>query len=417
MTTIDRPSFVGLALSIALGPAAAGAPAEADLATFDAVWSTIDRSFYDDDKHGVDWDEARAWYRPLVREADSGPAVRDLLQQMLAELKASHLTIVDGPVYQGMRNELLGRPSLTFGVQLEQTLPDRYFVRALYEGGPAEAAGLRLGDRVVAIDGVPIADSPRLVDAGYDPGLPGPGLYFVAVPDRGEIALEVQSHEDAATRRTLRVSPRSMSAVDAAANSVRVVESGGVRIGTLHLWYCSRGVADVLEEAVAGPLSDCDALVLDIRGRGGYSDVVTEILAVFRPQRRLLGRTRAGAPPWSKPLVVLIDERSRSAKEILSYRIRRDGIGLLVGQRTEGAVLGAMFKALPDGSYLEYPGMAVPVGGVSLEGVGVAPDFEVDQALPYARGRDAIFEKGVQVAVDEVVRRRAERDARPRRSA
>ena len=54
----------------------------------------------------------------------------------------------------------------------------------------------------------------------------------------------------------------------------------------------------------------------------------------------------------------------------------------------------------------------MPVDGRSLEGVGVAPHRDVDYVIPYAMGRDPIFDKGVDVAVEQV--RVAERKRRLR---
>ncbi len=397
-------SRFGLLIALtSLGGAAAAA--EEDAALFDAVWETVAESFYDPALHGVDWPEMRRIYRPLVLEAEGDDQVRALLLEMLAELRASHTTILDESVHRAMMRELLDRPGPTFGTVLEETLPGRLFVRAAYEGGPAPAAGVVLGDRVVAIDGVPALESPALVDAGYDPGLPGPRLFFLDAAGHDVLRLTIQPTPDADDRRDVVLRSERMNAVDAARRSVRVVERDGVRIGTLHLWFCSRGVTDVLREAVRGPLADCDALVLDVRGRGGFADVVGEILDVFRGEggivRRLRGRGRR-APAWDKPLVVLTDDRSRSAKELFAYRVRASGLGRLVGQRTEGAVLGAMFHPLPDGSVLELAGLAVPIDGVVLEGEGVEPHHEVDFVVPYAGGVDTIFEKGCDVAVELV---------------
>ncbi|MFG0317580.1 MAG: S41 family peptidase [Planctomycetota bacterium JB042] len=402
-----------LGILIALSPLGGMATAaEEDAALFDAVWETVAESFYDSGLHGVDWPALRRIYRPLVLEADGEDEVRALLLEMLAELRASHTTILDESVHRAMMRELLDRPGPTFGTVLEESLPGRLFVRATYEGGPASEVGLVLGDRVVTIDGVPALESPALVDAGYDPGLPGPRLFFLDASGHDALRLTIQSTPDADDRRDVVVRTESMTAVDAARRSVRVVERDGVRVGTLHLWFCSRGVTDVLREAVRGPLADCDVLVLDVRGRGGFADVVGELLDVFRGEggivRRLRGRGRR-PPEWDKPLVVLTDDRSRSAKELFAYRVRESGLGRLVGQRTEGAVLGAMFHRLPDGSVLELAGLAVPIDGVVLEGNGVPPHHEVDFVVPYAGGVDPIFEKGCEVAVELVAgeRRRA----------
>jgi hypothetical protein len=80
-------------------------------------------------------------------------------------------------------------------------------------------------------------------------------------------------------------------------------------------------------------------------------------------------------------------------------------VGPLVGARTEGAVLGAGFFPLPDGSVLELPIMEVKVDGLRLEGVGVAPDHRVETSLPFSAGRDAILATGCAVAVRERNRR------------
>lgn len=384
-----------LAASLLLAAAAPAFAGDLELKTFDAAWRAVDHDFYDPDHGGLDWDEVGERYRPLAQSADSSEAVHGVINSMLAELGASHTSLVDGDVYRGMMAELNNKRTWTFGLLIEETLRGRYFVRASYEGGPGAAARLKAGDRIVEVDGEPIEDSPYLMDAGYDPALPGRPLFFLRAEQGAELALTVQPTADSESRFETSIAASRMNAVDAAARSVRVVEREGRKIGTLHLWYCSRGVSDVLREAIAGKLKDCDALVLDVRGRGGYTDVVTELLKLLQP--------------WRKPLVVLIDERSRSAKEVLAYKVRQKKLGTLVGQRTEGAVLGAVFRALPDGSYLELAGVPVPVDGHSLEGVGVAPDVEVDFVLPYARGRDPIFEKGVEIAAD-----RAQRAARKR---
>lgn len=397
-----------LILAFAL-PAAFARAGELEVKTFEKAWSLVDRFFYDDAHHGVDWKAIRDEYRPKAEAAEDSAEGRAVIQKMLAELRASHCSVLDGEVYRGMMAELNDKKVATFGFVLEETEPAHYFVRAMFEGGPAEETGLRTGDRVLAIDGVAIGDSPRLVDAGFDPGLPGPKLFFVRVGEEKALALQIESKRNASARRTLRLEAREMNGVDAMRNSARSVEVDGVKVGIIHMWYCSRGVVETLRDALKGELADCDALVLDVRGRGGYADVVDGVIGLFKgiPERKrsFMRSARAAQPPvWDRPIVVLTDERSRSAKEILAYRVRSEDVGLLVGRKTEGAVLGAMFYPLPDGSYLELAGQAVPVGNVSLEGVGVAPDLEVQSTLPYSFGKDPILTSGIAVAIGQCVK-------------
>jgi carboxyl-terminal processing protease len=285
--------------------------------------------------------------------------------------------------------ELRNERVWSFGLWLEEVRPGRLFVRALFEGGPAARAGLRTGDRILRVDGVDVALSSAIVDAGYDPNFRGPRRFtLLALPGQ---AVRIEAERRRGSPLSFDLAARSMNGVDAARNSLRVLERAGCRIGTLHIWYCSAGVEAVLKDALANALRDCEVLVVDLRGRGGYSHV----------GKRILDRLRQDG----RPAVFLIDRRTRSAKEVLAYRIRRHDLGPLVGARTEGAVLGAGFFPLPDGTVLELPIMEVTVDGLRLEGVGVAPDHRVKTSLPFTAGRDAIFEMGCAVAVQERNRR------------
>jgi carboxyl-terminal processing protease len=98
-----------------------------------------------------------------------------------------------------------------------------------------------------------------------------------------------------------------------------------------------------------------------------------------------------------KPMVALVDGHTRSAKEVIAHRIRERRMGTLIGERTQGAVLGGRFFGLSDGSVLVLACDDVRrlSGGVVLEGVGVAPDVWLEDRLEYAAGEDPIFERGL----------------------
>lgn len=367
---------------------------EQTLATFDACWSLVKRHFYDPGLHGVDWDAMKSKYRPLADKAAPGDELHGLLTRMLMELKASHAAILPSEVYEGLVAELRNRRYWTFGMVLEEARPGALFLRTAFEGGPASEAGLLTGDRIVSIDGAPAPKSPHLIHAGYDPTPGSPRLFFLRARKDVRLRLGYQRRKDGPLKN-VRVAARKTNAVDACRASVRVVKRGRYRIGTLHIWYCQGGVQRVLKKAIEGPLKDCDALVLDVRGRGGSSAITYAIARLCRE--------------WNKPLAVLIDKRTRSAKEVLALLVRKRGLGILVGEKTEGAVLGAGFFLLPDGSTMELPVADVVVLGVRLEGRGVRPHVLASVRLPYAAGFDALFEEGCLVAIREAARRAGHR--------
>ncbi len=355
----------------------------ADVALFDEVWSLVKRNFHDRRMNGADWDAVRELYRPEAAKARSPRELKAVIHRMLGELKASHCALIEGEVYREHHApEFAGRATLRAGLELA-LLEGGYFVAALYEKGPAERAGVRLGDRVLRIDGEECARSGALLDAGNEPAFPGHVRFHLRVRPATPLTLEVE-RERGGRAIVLAVVPEEMSLVQATRDSIRVVERHGKRFGVIHLWhFMSAEVARALRDAIDAAFAGCDALVLDLRGRGGTPIVMNQAMAAARR--------------WTRPAACLIDEGTRSAKEIFAWRWRKDALGPLVGVKTPGAVIGSTVFKLSDGSYLMLAVLNVDAlaGGERLEGRGVEPDVAVDRDPRWAAGRDPILDKGI----------------------
>lgn len=338
------------------------------------------------------WEALRARFAPEAAAARTPEDLHAVINHALGELAVSHLALLEHAVWEReLQNEFLDRDVVRLGCELVE-LEGRLFADGVAHGGPAHAAGLREGDEVVTIDGVPARESPRLDPAGHDPGFPGPHGFFVRpATAQDELVVGVR-RAAAAVVEELRVPLRPTSMIDAVRASVRVEEVEGRRVGVIRLWhFIHPAVVAALVEALDGPLASADALVLDVRGRGGSDAIVRRVLACFTGRRAR----------WDRPVVVLTSEGTRSAKEIFAYHWKRSGRGPIVGERTQGACLGCQFKQLSDGSVLMVPVVDVRrlTGGVSLERNGVEPDVAVEQLpLPYRGGRDAILEAGLREA-------------------
>jgi C-terminal processing protease CtpA/Prc len=224
-------------------------------------------------------------------------------------------------------------------------------------------------------------------------------------PADASVTLRVR-HAAQGSPEDLSFATSSTSMLEAAKVSVRVIERGGRKLGVVHLWhFMSFKMGTVLKQAVAGPLADCDGLVLDVRGRGGQAGVIQDVISVFKGRRAT----------WKKPVVVLQDHGTRSAKEIFAWEWKRQELGPIVGQRTAGAVIGCTFKKLFDGSVLMHPVSDVRslTKGEQLEGKGVDPDIAADPGeLRWRSGRDAILERGVEVLLERVAAQPSAPDTR-----
>jgi carboxyl-terminal processing protease len=272
-----------------------------------------------------------------------------------------------------------GRVAYTGIGVVPRTLEGRVFLAHVYHGGPAERAGLLVGDEIVSADGEPF-DPIDSFDSKA--GVP--------------VRLEVRRVEDGPTipvevvPERIRPNEFFLSAMRA---SVREIEREGQHWGYVRVWsYARRQYQRLLiEELAEGRLKDADGLVLDLRGGwGGAQPEYTELFVGGAPIMTYVGqdgRENFASFRWRRPVVVLVDEGTRSGKEVVTYGLKRQGVRV-VGTRTAGALLAGRGFLLRDGSLLVLAVADVRVEGERLEGRGVMPDVVVPFRLPYAAGHD-----------------------------
>jgi carboxyl-terminal processing protease len=257
------------------------------------------------------------------------------------------------------------------------------------ENGPAARAGLLLGDRLVTIDGVDARQSPRLdwrTDDAFIGDERDPSVQYVkaAAGDRIDLRVERRPGEFV----NLGIAAEEYTAFDAAEASVRIYRTGAITVGYLHFWYVHvAGVPDLLKRALDGRLKDVNALVIDLRGRGGSATEIPRIVSVVHEYRKKTER----------PVVALADRQSRSGKDILLYEFRQIGVRI-VGEASAGAVIPAAFADVGSDSILMFPASRLPKYTDLLELKPTAPDVLVERPGLFAAGRDGILEAGVAEA-------------------
>jgi carboxyl-terminal processing protease len=368
-------------------PAAERADLRRRAEAFESVWRLVAERFFDPALRGVDWDAARDRYQAPAAAAADERGFASVVNEMLAELGSSHTRYYTDrdPEYYFLRG--------VFREGLRQPIPDwddpgfvavrtseGLFVRDVLDGGPAAAAGVRVGDRVVERG------------AAFDPVETFEGRSGRPVP------LLLRSEPGGPVRR-VEVVPRRTSGqrayLDATRASVRRLPLPGVggEAGYIRLWALSHPLfLEALEGALAR-LEGARGLVLDLRGGfGGRSEDYLDLFLrggtgrIETVDRR--GERRPFFTGWDAPVVALIDGGTRSAKELLAYSLRRAGRARLVGARTAGAVLASNAYPIGDRALLLLPVADLVVDGQRLEGRGVEPDVAIDVPLPYRNGAD-----------------------------
>ena len=391
-------------------------------ACFDKVWHIINERFWDPNFNGVNWTEAGERYRPKALGAADHEAFAQTINQMLAELKTSHTRYLTKwePDYYTLQaaviSQMLAARSTSDTSVLERDRPGLYssqarphrtgigivttligghhYVSRVLADSTAQKAGVLLGDLLLQVDGAPFHPIRSFEGkAGW------------------EVELVLQRSPSASSRSTVTVTPveseEKQLFEDDSETQTRIIEHRGHRFAYMPLWWLSGWkMRSVLDKGFDLACAS-EGMIVDLRhGFGGgptinYIDpflrvslrnVVNE--SFLRDRRIIPSRVAFGGP-----VMVLINDGSRSGKELLAYYFRKTGRGVLLGERTAGYVSAGAPKRISEESLLYYCVAMITVDGKRLEGVGVEPDIKVPFDIRFATGNDVQLERAKQEIV------------------
>lgn len=374
--------------------------------TFEKAWEIVRDKFYDPNMGGVDWNAVRARYAPRVATAKTDAELYGLLNEMLSELKVSHMGVVTPEDLKRMT-----APPVTTGLGI-RNVEGRVVVTRVLSGSPAERERARPGSVVLKIDGAGVKDMEDALSKLH--GAPGTKALVTLLDERDaerEVTLE---------RATLRPGEVESSKLARGASLYALFDARRLEGGIGYIRFTSfiAALDAKIREAFAS-MQDAPGVIIDLRGNGGGDDSVAINLAgnLFdRPKQLMVTRTRKGDTlyyrarpskrPYLGPVVILVDNASGSASEQLTAGLQEAGRAYVIGNTTAGDDMDAELEELPGGAYLIYAaGQPRTPKGVVIEGRGVIPDLEVnltragllrgedaqlDAAINYIKGRRAV---------------------------
>lgn len=160
-------------------------------------------------------------------------------------------------------------------------------------------------------------------------------------------------------------------------------------------------------------------LVLDLRGNpGGLLNECVDVVSNFIPKGKTIVSTidkyknekkydSKGGSAMNLPLVVLTDEGTASASEIVSGAVRDYKIGTLIGKKTFGKGVVQTILDTGDGTALKVTiSKYYTPNGENIHGTGIKPDIDVELpksvAEKYNRSLDPQFNKALEVIKDKI---------------
>ena len=324
-----------------------------------------------------------------VDQVDEKKLLYDAARGMLHNLDP-HSTFLPPTRYQHLRQDTEGEfggigITLMPG-ELDDTrprVPPFPTVDELIEGSPAEVAGLQVDDSITSIDGAPTAEVGReLKEAGaWETKLRG------SSGTRVTIGVIRTGWKEAKTFTLIRAQVKQPSVKH------RVLEKG---MGYLAITRFSEATSADAAAALAAlrQQNALDVLVLDLRNDpGGLVDQSIMVADQFLDSGTIVsirGRSSTenqsahkGGLAVGVPVIVIVDQGTASAAEILAAALRDNGRAKLVGWPTYGKGTVQTFFDLEDGAGLKLTTARyfTPKGN-SLESKGLIPDVKVEAFTP-----------------------------------
>ena len=333
----------------------------------------MNREYVDGSFNKTDWQLTRQ--ELLSKNYTSREAAYTALRKALEKLDDQYTRFMDPKQYEALTNQTSGE--LTgVGMRLEEDEKTKAIkVVEPMENSPALKAGIQAGDTILVIDGkttkgMTVSDAAQVIrgDEGTKVTL------RIAREGKGEFNITL-----------------TRARIEVAAVRYSLKKEGGKNVGYIRLQEFSSHAGEQMQVAIK-KLSDqkADAFVLDLRGNpGGLLRVSIDIARMWMDTGAIVRTVdRAGDSQemranrtaiTDKPLVVLVDDNSASASEILAGALKDNKRATVMGGQTFGKALVQSVHSLADGS-----GLAVTIAhyytpsGTDISQKGVTPDVKVE---------------------------------------
>jgi carboxyl-terminal processing protease len=396
---------------------------------FDKVCRLVETKHFNPGMNGVDWNALAQARRDQILACTEPEAFEKEVHRLVAELKTSHT----GFRHAGMRN-IPARLAINATLhRIGTNGNDQWMFQDVHQGGPAYAAGIRPGDLLLECDG-------REIRPPHD-------LMF-SIGESANLLIEKLHGGQQKVKVQLPI-PKSKKHPVTAPDPVQA-ERLSYEIGLLKVTMFPGAIGiDVAKDLDRGivALEGCSRLIVDLRGNTGGGIGGLRLMSYLTPGKLEVGYsltrkrhergyrreelTRFGRIPSHKAtllwlvaryafveksilvvteglgerkfqgrVVLLVNEHTASAGEMVSAFAEENNLATIVGTQTPGRLLsGSAYKVghgyilgLPVAAYLTWQGRM-------LENNGIVPKFCIDLSRDALRdGRDTQLETAIEVA-------------------
>ncbi|MFC1637706.1 S41 family peptidase [Candidatus Margulisiibacteriota bacterium] len=334
----------------------------------------------------------------VEKDLDDKQLVYGSIRGLLAALEDPYTRFVEPKSYKEMQIRMSGTYS---GIGIYIGIKDTHLtVISPIDGTPADTARLKAGDKIMTIDGKSTKDMALEEAVSKIRGREGTKVKLGIVRRNWK-----EPKDFDIVRAKIKIKPLKTKTLDG--------NIAYLKLNTFESLNAAREFEKALRQA-----TDKDGLIIDLRGNGGgllqaaidigsmFIDSGIIVQTVDREGRREQLES-TGRVLWRKPTVVLINEASASASEILAGALRDNNVATLVGSKSFGKASVQNVRRLNDGSALLVTiAKYLTPSGEYINKKGIMPDVEVLVPTPEAEAEalpDELEDEAADIQLDKAI--------------
>jgi len=320
-------------------------------------------------------DAVSALRQDYVDEVDSKKLIYGAMKGMLSSLD-DYSQFMDPDEYKEIQVETKGEFG-GVGIEISSREGILTIITPL-AGTPAEAAGLKPNDKIVKIDGKVTKNMTLNEAVKLMRGKPGTSVTLTIW--REKEVFDVPIKRDVIHVRSIKKS--------------ELIED---KIGYIKLVEFQENTARDLDDALKKlEAKGMDSLILDLRNNpGGLLDGAIDVSEIFLPKDKVIVSIKAKSPRQAEvfsssgktvhpdyPVIVIVNEGSASASEIVAGAIKDNKRGIVIGAKTYGKASVQTVIPMKDGSALRLTtALYLTPSGNLIKDEGITPDVVVERAV------------------------------------
>ena len=353
---------------------------------FDHAWQVVKNEYYDPNFNRQYWIRWKNHYRGKIKTEDDAKVAIDTMLESLDDPYSRFLTKQE---FADQNNSITSKIS-GIGVNIVNESGKIRIINVM-ENTPAQFAELKVGDIIVAVDGIKVSG---LSLAEVSNLVKGPINSFVSI--------DVLRNKDLIKKKII----RKEIAIKTVKSSV------DKNIGYIQLAsFISNSTPNEFLEALENT-DDTEGLIIDLRGNtGGLLPNAVFISNLFIPEGKIVSIVGRNGYHYDimaqktdvnidKPIILLVDGASASASEIFSGAMKDNGRAVIIGEQSFGKGLVQEINKLPNNSGINITIQKyLTPNGTDIHKKGITPDVLVEFTEEDLKNKnDVQLKKAIEIA-------------------